>query len=81
MKKDKFGDVLRALSFMSLVGSTMIVTLAAGFFCGRLVEERFAIYPFGRIIGLVLGVFMAIYTLSNYIKMNFIDSKDKDKEE
>lgn len=79
MKKDKFQEMVRALSFVSLVSTTTVTMLAAGFFGGQWLETKLDIYPYGRIIGIVCGLIMTVFALGKYIRENFIDNKDRFK--
>lgn len=79
-RKDKLKDIFLAFSFVSFVSSSIIGCMALGYFAGSYLETVFEIYPAGRIAGLVLGMFLAIWTVASQIKTKFIDN-DRDKEQ
>ena len=77
MKEDG-RKVLTALTFVSFVSSTLIGCLVMGFFAGKWLDERFAIYPFGRAGGLFLAMLVAVRAIFLQIRENFlrVDKKD-----
>lgn len=77
-KKGKIKEIALALSFMSFISSSLIGSMAMGYFAGKWLEGYFAIYPAGRIGGVVLGTAIAVWTIAKHIKAKFIDG-DKGK--
>lgn len=72
-KKDKIKEIVLALSFMSFISSSLIGSMALGYFAGKWLEGYFDIYPTGRIVGIVLGTAIAVWTIAKHIKAKFID--------
>lgn len=78
-KKEKIKEIFLAFSFMSFISSSIVGCMALGYFAGKWLEEIFPIYPVGRLGGLLLGMFLAIFTVVKNIREKFINnSKGKD---
>ncbi|MDR2007131.1 MAG: hypothetical protein LBP78_07825 [Acidaminococcales bacterium] len=70
--KNKWDEVFLAFSFVSFVSSTLIGCLIFGYFAGKLVDESFAVYPAGRIGGVICGMIVAVWAIAQHLKDNFI---------
>jgi F0F1-type ATP synthase assembly protein I len=75
--KGDWRNVFLAFSFVSFVSSTLIGSLALGYFAGKWVDDEMAAYPAGRIGGLALGLAMAVWTIVRHLRDNFIKISEK----
>ncbi|MDR3349149.1 MAG: hypothetical protein LBO03_06060 [Acidaminococcales bacterium] len=75
--KNKWDEIFLAFSFMSFVSSTLIGCLISGYFAGKWVDGRFAVYPAGRIGGVVCGMVVAVWAIARHLKDNFVKHAKK----
>lgn len=66
-------QLVRAVVFVSTVSSILIANLTLGYYIGKLLDEYFAIFPWGRVIGIVLGMITAIISIIKTVKTSFLN--------
>ncbi len=69
--------IIKALSFVTFVSSTLVGCLLLGYFLGGYADDFFSIRPKGRLIGLICGIILAVYSIYKHLRFNFIDSHEE----
>lgn len=75
--KTKKEQLAAALVFATSISSLLITNILLGYFGGKWLDENYTQYPFGRLFGIVAGVFAAIWSIYQTIKNDFLKLKDK----
>lgn len=76
--RSKREQLIRAVVFVSTVSSILIANLTLGYYIGGLLDEYLFNFPWGRIIGIVLGMGTAVWSVIRTLKNDFLKIKGKE---
>lgn len=76
--KEGWRDLAYAFSFTSFVGSALIAFIFIGYYVGDWVDINYLIAPYGKMVGIVLGLIFAVYSVYKHVRRYFL-KLDKDK--
>lgn len=69
-------QLARALVFATTVSGILIGNIGIGYWLGLYADRYFSVYPYGRIIGIGLGMIAAVWSVYLTLKKDFF-KKDK----
>lgn len=62
-----------ALVFVTTVGGTLVINVVAGFYAGRWLDDSCGVFPWGRIGGIITGMFTAVWSIYKILRRDYID--------
>jgi len=66
--KETLESLMFGLSFVTFIGFSLVVFVALGYFAGLWVDNNYLLHPFGKIVGVLLGVLMAVYSIYKNVR-------------
>ena len=67
-KQEGLRQALRAFSFLGGIGIYFVVVIGICVFLGSLADEHLGIAPYGRLIGILLGFPVGIYSVYRQLR-------------
>lgn len=68
-------QLAKALVFATTVSGILFGNIAIGFWLGLYVDSWFGIYPYGRILGISLGMFSAVWSVYFTLKKDYLKKR------
>lgn len=66
-------QLFTALVFSTTVGSIIVSDLAVFYFLGQYLEGILFVSPWGKIIGIFLGIIVAVFSIYMLLKRDYVD--------
>ena len=71
-------QLVRAVVFVSTVSSILIANLTLGYYIGKLLDTYLLQTPWGKIVGIILGMATAVLSIIKTVKTDFLKIKGKE---